>query len=41
MPDLVATIVYIKEPTVDAYDTDFIFSPSGPDIGNRIETTEG
>ena len=29
----VATIAYIREPTIGAYGTDFIFSPTGADVG--------
>ena len=33
MSSPIVTIVYIKEPTSGAYDTDFISSPSGPNVG--------
>ena len=32
MSGRVATIAYIKEPTVGAYGTNFISSPCGPDV---------
>ena len=33
IPGRVATIAYIKEPIAGAYGTDFISSPSEPDVG--------
>jgi hypothetical protein len=36
MSGRVATLAYITEPTAGAYGTDFIWSPSGPGVGQSF-----